>query len=451
MCIYGYFQELVIYGWFERKYSMFTTFLHFIGCFCLSHLQRKLSSSSTTSSYNHHHHNHIYSSYSSGGSGSNNSGNSSHISNGGYVINGSINPLDHHHNDVIASKISSSKGTAASSSSSSIAASSTYNYGMGNASLHVSIKLYLFLIGIRMMGQGMSNLSMSQINYPAKVLFKSANPVITLLIGVLYEEKRYPMSDYLVVLLLIVGLYIFVSCGNDGNETSSSTTPQSTRLGIFYVLLSMLGSAGVPIVQQYCMEKYSAAQEDLLYYCFLGSAVMSFIVSVVSGDFIPGVIFMINTSSLRTWLLLITFIVFSYGGANFSIALTKEQGALFNGILNTFRKGLTIALSFVMFPERNILSTQKLIGALILFTGLCIQVLSTENKSASSYGLEHFMSCIGFRLSKKGSSDDIINSSTYPTVPRVLSFPRDGVPSYERVIDIPSSQIHGSYCQQHIV
>jgi hypothetical protein len=28
-----------------------------------------------------------------------------------------------------------------------------------------------------------------------------------------------------------------------------------------------------------------------------------------------------------------------YIGANFSIALTKEQGALFNGILNTFRKG----------------------------------------------------------------------------------------------------------------
>jgi len=261
---------------------------------------------------------------------------------------------------------------------------------MGSASLQVSLKLYLFLIGIRMLGQGMSNLSMSQINYPAKVLFKSANPVITLLIGVFYEEKRYPMSDYVVVFLLIIGLYVFVSCGND------ASTPQSTRLGVFYVVLSMLGSAGVPMIQQHCMEKYSAAQDDLLYYCFLGSAVMSFTVSILTGDFIPGVMFMINTSSIRTWILLIAFIVFSYGGANFSIALTKEQGALFNGILNTFRKGLTIALSFVMFPERNVLSTQKIIGAAILFTGLCIQVLSTENKSASSYGLEHFMSFLGY-------------------------------------------------------
>jgi len=87
--------------------------------------------------------------------------------------------------------------------------------------INVTIYLILYILG-------MSNLSMSQINYPAKVLFKSANPVITLLIGVFYEEKRYPMSDYVVVLLLIIGLYVFVSCGND------ASTPQSTRLGMFY-------------------------------------------------------------------------------------------------------------------------------------------------------------------------------------------------------------------------
>lgn len=32
MCLYGYFQELVIYGWFERRLSIFSTFLHFLGC-----------------------------------------------------------------------------------------------------------------------------------------------------------------------------------------------------------------------------------------------------------------------------------------------------------------------------------------------------------------------------------------------------------------------------------
>lgn len=31
MCLYGYFQELVVYGWFQRKLSIFSTFLHFLG------------------------------------------------------------------------------------------------------------------------------------------------------------------------------------------------------------------------------------------------------------------------------------------------------------------------------------------------------------------------------------------------------------------------------------
>ena len=34
---------------------------------------------------------------------------------------------------------------------------------------------------------------MSHINYPAKVLFKSANPIITMLIGLLWFHKSYPV------------------------------------------------------------------------------------------------------------------------------------------------------------------------------------------------------------------------------------------------------------------
>jgi hypothetical protein len=39
MCLYGYYQELVVYGWFKRKLSLFSTFLHFIGCSFFAQLQ----------------------------------------------------------------------------------------------------------------------------------------------------------------------------------------------------------------------------------------------------------------------------------------------------------------------------------------------------------------------------------------------------------------------------
>jgi hypothetical protein len=40
MCLYGYYQELVIYGWFDRKLSLFTTFIHFFICSCFAHIHR---------------------------------------------------------------------------------------------------------------------------------------------------------------------------------------------------------------------------------------------------------------------------------------------------------------------------------------------------------------------------------------------------------------------------
>ena len=41
MCLYGYYQELVAYNYFNRRLSIFSTFLHFLGCFLVAHFQRK--------------------------------------------------------------------------------------------------------------------------------------------------------------------------------------------------------------------------------------------------------------------------------------------------------------------------------------------------------------------------------------------------------------------------
>lgn len=38
MCLYGYYQELVTYSFFQRKLAMFSTFLHFFGCTLVAYL-----------------------------------------------------------------------------------------------------------------------------------------------------------------------------------------------------------------------------------------------------------------------------------------------------------------------------------------------------------------------------------------------------------------------------
>ena len=79
---------------------------------------------------------------------------------------------------------------------------------------------------------------MAHINYPAKVLFKSANPIVTMIFGLCWFGKKYALRDYIVVLLLVMGLYIFM------NGTSKDDSPKGTRYGIFLVTMSLFGSAG---------------------------------------------------------------------------------------------------------------------------------------------------------------------------------------------------------------
>ena len=301
MCLYGYFQELVQYGWFDRKLSLFSTLLHFVGVSVFAQLQRNVS-----------------------------------------------------HQKV---------------------KSSQYSFtSMGTASPRVAFFYYFLLVAVKVMAQGMSNLCMTEINYPAKVLFKSANPIITMIIGVTWFRKSYPIRDYIVVTLLVLGLYIFIV-----SDKSGAGMPSATALGIFYVVLSMFGSAGVPMIQEYCINVYNASVEDLLYHSFLGSAIISLVLSIITGELFEGIRFLLQNSSVHVWLIFIAFCTFGFAGANFGTALTGQYGALVNGITSTLRKAITLSLSFLLFPDRNTMSSGKLLGAAIFFSGLLFRVFSKSD------------------------------------------------------------------------
>jgi hypothetical protein len=215
---------------------------------------------------------------------------------------------------------------------------------------------------------------MTQINYPAKVLFKSATPVVTMIIGLAWFKKSYPVRDYAVVFLLIVGLYIFIT-----GDVDATNSPAGTHLGIFYVSLSLFGSAAIPMIQEHCMVAYHASIEDMLYHCFLGSTLLSFGMSLATGEMTAGFMFLVRSGSVHAWVLMIALSMFGFAGTNFSAGLTLQYGSLVNGITNTFRKGVTLGLSFLLFPERNVLTNQKLIGACIFFGGLVVRIFSKSD------------------------------------------------------------------------
>lgn len=449
MCLYGYYQELVIYGWFNRQLSLFSTFLHFLGCSVFAQLQRHVTTpplpppplpphphqqqnqqqqqqhatAPTTAVASTSLWGRLLVWFTCGCGNGNGSSTAVTSTDGPHHTSTTIEDPHHHPPHHTAYYYQQQQ---------------QHQYWwqralrMGTAPPRIALFYIIVLVLTKTFAQGLSNLSMSQMNYPAKVLFKSANPIVTIVIGVVWMKKHYPMRDYFVVLLLILGLYIFITDntatltkyiphggrgGGSGirmhlnapsTSTSSSSTargavhaavaaapaaattslPESTPLGIVYVVLSMIGSAGVPMIQEYCITTYHASVEDLIYWSFVGSAFMSLALAIVTGEFVQGLSFVYHSHAnvYYTWWIFFAFCTFGFCGANFSTAITAQYGALVNGIANTVRKAVTIGLSFVMFPERNVLTGQKMMGTAVFFLGLLIKILS---KDTSSYGHGH--------------------------------------------------------------
>lgn len=76
--------------------------------------------------------------------------------------------------------------------------------------LVVPFKLYLGLSMLRAVDLAMTNLAMQYINYPAKTLMKSSRVVFTMIFGVCITHKRYNLTDYAIVLCMVLGLAIFM-------------------------------------------------------------------------------------------------------------------------------------------------------------------------------------------------------------------------------------------------
>jgi hypothetical protein len=285
MCLYGYFQELVIYGWFNRKLSIFSTFLHFLGSSVFAQLQRNVS-------VRHHQ---------SGGQ-------LSPKLVGSGTVGSTFLPL----------------------------------LSMGTGSTRTAVFYYTAIVVTKTVAQWTSNLCMTQINYPAKTLFKSANPIITMLIGVLFLRKSYPLRDYVAVVLLVVGLYVFMTGGWE------DATPQGTLLGVAYVSISMLGSAGVPMIQEHILTVYGAHPDDVLYFSFLGSTLVSFIFALLTGEFFAGLSFLVQNSSVHVWGIFVAFISFGFCGAIFGVHLTRHFGALSNAVTSTVSTAVIFNLFIFM-------------------------------------------------------------------------------------------------------
>ena len=182
MCLYGYFQELVVYGWFQRKLSIFSTFLHFLGSSVFAQFQYHYSASgrAAKAAALAKHHEEDLDGIEAGivvSSNYNNSSGNSSVQRSGHGIGGSQNnnnSIKHHRDNDKSTHDKPNQplpftitGLIAWVTRASLSLA-RMKFTMGTAPPRLAFGYYVLLVLLKTATQGFTTACMSHINYPAK-------------------------------------------------------------------------------------------------------------------------------------------------------------------------------------------------------------------------------------------------------------------------------------------
>lgn len=227
----------------------------------------------------------------------------------------------------------------------------------------IPIYYYLVLSILQVVMQGLTNISMYYLNYPAKTLFKSSRVIMTMLFGLIFFRKKYKANDYLIAVAMVIGLTTFVAA-------DANSSPEFDYRGVVLILLALAADASIINVQEHCMTVFNAGHEELVYFSNLGAAAVAFLLSLLSGELSKGLSFLAVIGSFHVFFLFMMFSAAGFLGVTCLAALTKKFGALTSALTSVVRKGLTLIISYVMFPDHKSFTPMHLLGASIFLGSL---------------------------------------------------------------------------------
>lgn len=257
----------------------------------------------------------------------------------------------------------------------------------------IPMKYYALFAVLHVMMQGFTNLAMQYLNYPAKTLFKSSRVIVTMLFGGCFMGKRYSLNDYLVATMIIVGLSVFTM-------SDAHTSPLFNQLGVVYIVIALFADAMILNIQEYCLNIYGAGHDELVYFTYLGSCFVAFIICTLtggwfctsifldldilwyfSGEMWAGFLFLNEAGSIWMLMMFILFCSAGFLGMSCTAALTKAFGALTSAITATFRKGLTLVLSYILFPSDKAVTLGHIVGSAVFLGGLMLKACHKNHGS----------------------------------------------------------------------
>lgn len=224
----------------------------------------------------------------------------------------------------------------------------------------------------------LSNMSLSYIGMPTKVVFRSCKLVPTMIIATVVNQKRFRSYDYLCALAICAGLVLFAMADYEIDPVTYNP------MGLLLVSGSVVADAILPNAQEHLFREGSSRLEVTVYSNFYSFVAMT-IYTLGNGTLLQFGKVVCHNGTLALYFGVYT--VLSYISISCYMNLVKRFGGVTAVVLTTARKAMTLVLSFVLFPKGfswlYVHGSVLVLGA-VMMASICKMIGSKKGPSSSS-------------------------------------------------------------------
>jgi len=216
-----------------------------------------------------------------------------------------------------------------------------------------------------------SNHALQYISYPAQVLGKACKPIPVMILGVVLANKRYSLTKYLCILMIVAGVALFMY--KDGKSQGAGFELGTGEM-LLLASLTLDGLTGV--TQEKMRNGYFTNQHHMMYNVNKWSCGILSTVLISTGQGVEFINFCVRHPHVLWYLL--AFCALSAIGQNFIFLTVVTFGPLTTSVITTTRKFFTILCSVIIFG--NPMLQRQWVGTLLVFSGLTLDALYGKSK-----------------------------------------------------------------------
>lgn len=211
----------------------------------------------------------------------------------------------------------------------------------------------------------LSNVSLNYINFPTKVVFRSCKLIPTMIIATFLNKRVFKSYEYVCAIAISLGLVVFAAA-------DWKLTPSFHPTGLILVSLSVVADAILPNAQERLF-RLGSSRLEVTYFTNLFTLIAMTVITLGSGDLVKvAKLAMTSDTNLVTYMVVYTFI--AYIAISAFMMIVKNYGGVTAVLLSTARKGMTLILSFLLFPKK--FSWFYVLGAALVLGGLLVVSLT---------------------------------------------------------------------------